>query len=265
MLNSSPAVASDAVYVGGQYGKVYALNAGSRAARHQNASSALRCLRPRAMLLVSDSALDRTCPGAQRSLVPPEDGTFDHAAGVLTAAWTGLAWQATTSLRDRSPPWRYVTVSPPVRLGAVIRSSFARSQWSPLDRQRQRCPGTSTQVTAAASHISPSTRPFAGCPGGVSLRRCSGPWQLTFRPHGDHVTGFAFSVHAPVSTRGAGNTPFCRWVASMPATAYRFLGQAYRGGSGHPPGFIAQDRRSGSSVLTSCRWVPGQCAGCVLG
>ncbi len=162
------------------------------------------------MLLVSDSALDRTCPGAQRSLVPPEDGTFDHAAGVLTAAWTGLAWQATTSLRDRSPPWRYVTVSPPVRLGAVIRSSFARSQWSPLDRQRQRCPGTSTQVTAAASHISPSTRPFAGCPGGVSLRRCSGPWQLTFRPHGDHVTGF--SVFCPRT----GVDQRCRQHAVLP-------------------------------------------------
>ncbi len=80
--------------------------------------------RPRAMLLVSDSALDRTCPGARHSLVPPEDGTSDHAAGVLAAAWTGLTWQATTSLRTRSPPWRYVTVSPPVRLGAVIRSSF---------------------------------------------------------------------------------------------------------------------------------------------
>ena len=29
MLNSRPAVAGDAVYVGGHYGKVYALNAGS--------------------------------------------------------------------------------------------------------------------------------------------------------------------------------------------------------------------------------------------
>jgi outer membrane protein assembly factor BamB len=29
MLNSSPAVAGGAVYVGGHYGKVYALNAGS--------------------------------------------------------------------------------------------------------------------------------------------------------------------------------------------------------------------------------------------
>jgi hypothetical protein len=132
--------------------------------------------RPRAMLLVSDSPLDQTCPGARRSLVLPEDGTSDHAAGVLAAAWTGLTWQATTSLRTRSPPWRYVTVSPPVRLGAVIGSSFVRSQWSRLDRQRQRCPGTSTQVTAAASHVSPFTRPFAGCPGEVSLRRCSGPW-----------------------------------------------------------------------------------------
>src|SRR6266568_7838524 len=38
------------------------------------------------------------------------------------------------------------------------------------------------------------------------------------------------SVHAPVSTRGAGNTAFCHWVASMSATACRFLGQVYRGG-----------------------------------
>jgi hypothetical protein len=42
------------------------------------------------MPLVSDSALDQTCPGAWRSLVLPEDGTSDHAAGVLAAAWTGL-------------------------------------------------------------------------------------------------------------------------------------------------------------------------------
>ena len=51
--------------------------------------------RPSAMLLVSGSALGRTCPGARRSLVPPEDGTSDDAAGVLAAAWTGLTWQAT--------------------------------------------------------------------------------------------------------------------------------------------------------------------------
>jgi hypothetical protein len=51
-----------------------------------------------AMLLVSGSALDRTCPGARRSLGPPEDGTSDDAGGVVAAAWTGLTWQATASL-----------------------------------------------------------------------------------------------------------------------------------------------------------------------
>jgi len=44
MLNSNLAMAGDAVYVDGHYGKVYALNARSWASRHQNASFALQCL-----------------------------------------------------------------------------------------------------------------------------------------------------------------------------------------------------------------------------
>jgi hypothetical protein len=207
------------------------------------------------MLLVSGSALDRTCPGARRSLVPPEDGTSDHAAGVLAAVWTGLTWQATTSLRTRSPPWRYVTVSPPVRLGAVIRSSFVRSQWLRLDRQRQRCPGTSTQVTAAASHVSPLYQAFRRMPRRSIVETLLRTLVADISPSRrscDRVFGF-LSTHrcrpeVQATRHSAIGSPACR-QPRVDSSARRI-----EAGSGHPPGFIAQDRRSGSSVLTSCRW-----------
>jgi hypothetical protein len=68
----------------------------------------------------------------------------------------------------------------------------------------------------------------------------------------DRVFGF-LSTHrcrpeVQATRHSAIGSPACR-QPRVDSSARRI-----EAGSGHPPGFIAQDRRSGSSVLTSCRW-----------
>jgi hypothetical protein len=179
------------------------------------------------------------------------------------AAWTGLTRQATASLRSRSPPWRYVTVSPPVRLGAVIRSGFVRSRWSRLDRQTCQRPWHEHAGDGRGVAYIPLYQAFRRLPRRSiveTLLRTLAADISPSRRSCDRV--FGFSVHAPASTRGAGNRAFCRSVASMPATACRFPGQAYRGGIRssawvHSPGptirqFILDELPAGARTV---RWL----------
>ena len=108
------------------------------------------------------------------------------------------------------------------------------------------------RVTAAASQMSPFYRGYRRMPCGSMVGGVApdpGSWHFALMAIMWQGFGVSFGPGTGEVRANGGILPLGRYIA---ATACRFLGQAYRGGA--PvirQGSITQDRRTGSSVVTS--------------